>query len=287
MLYLHQVYRKLFQLSQIAVEERIYIGLEETDNLSGSVEVIWDGFSDEEDCNAIFQVLEEIYHLDTYYSAEFLDSPNHTGIILHLTIFKTKDILKASNNKIYTRRNAQNLPVEKEDAVERLKRDKGMVSFENETLSDIEMEEITNSNIVLEFLIESLDAVEPEMWLKKQRVISNGKPTVAGVLLYSDLPQSILPKRSAIKILRYQTKGEGERAALVFDPITIEGPIYNLIYDAVEKCKSVIEGIEKLGDKGLETIIYPEEALHEILTNAVLHRDYSIVTDVQVRIYDN
>src|SRR5262249_44961132 len=30
-----------------------------------------------------------------------------------------------------------------------------------------------------------------------------------------------------------------------------------------------------------------EEALHEIVTNAVLHRDYSIAADVQIRIFDD
>jgi ATP-dependent DNA helicase RecG len=31
----------------------------------------------------------------------------------------------------------------------------------------------------------------------------------------------------------------------------------------------------------------PDETLHEIITNAVLHRDYSIAADVHVRVYDN
>jgi uncharacterized protein (DUF58 family) len=34
-------------------------------------------------------------------------------------------------------------------------------------------------------------------------------------------------------------------------------------------------------------ISYPEEALHEIITNAVLHRDDSVPSDVHVRIFDN
>jgi len=59
-----------------------------------------------------------------------------------------------------------------------------------------------------------------------------------------------------------------------------------LIYDAVSKTKEVIESIRKLGH-GFENIEYPEETLHEIITNAVLHRDYSITTDIQIRIFDN
>jgi len=47
------------------------------------------------------------------------------------------------------------------------------------------------------------------------------------------------------------------------------------------------EGIQKLGPRGLEAIKYPPETLHEIVTNALLHRDYSIPVDVHVRIFDS
>jgi ABC-type Fe3+ transport system substrate-binding protein len=38
----------------------------------------------------------------------------------------------------------------------------------------------------------------------------------------------------------------------------------------------LVEGIQKLGPRGLEAITYPPETFHEIVTNALLHRDYSI-----------
>lgn len=37
----------------------------------------------------------------------------------------------------------------------------------------------------------------------------------------------------------------------------------------------------------LEAIKYPQQTLHEIITNAVLHRDYSVADDVHIRIFDN
>ena len=49
----------------------------------------------------------------------------------------------------------------------------------------------------------------------------------------------------------------------------------------------MIEGIQKLGSSGLEPVKYPFETLHEIVTNAILHRDYSIAADVLIRIFDN
>lgn len=224
--------------------------------------------------------------LGNHYEAEFLATEGAPGLVLHLNFFKTQEILVTSSGKVYVRRSSQNLPVDGDEAVERLKYDKGIKSFEDE-VTTAPITEINNSLVLLDFLIEVVPTSEPNEWLGKQRVVVDGRATVAGVLLYSDLPQAILPKRSAVKILRYQTKEEGERDFLAFDPLTIEGPVYSLVYDAVDRCKKLVEEIKKLGPDGLEPVVYPEEALHEVLTNAVLHRDYSVAADVQVRIFDN
>lgn len=263
----------------------IFLGIEEVESEFGKQRA-WRGLENQEAGNAFFQVIEAMSPLGNHYSAEFLVVDIAPGTVIHLTLFKTQEILSASNANIYVRRSSQNLRIEGEAAIERLKYDKGLKSFEDELVS-VSPEEINNSVILLEFLMKVLPSSEPDEWLAKQRVFSQGRPTVASVLLYSELPQATLPKRSAIKILRYQTKDDGERDFLAFDPLTVEGAIYNLIYDAVDRCKQLVEGIKKLGPLGLEPISYPDEALHEVLTNAVLHRDYSIAADVQVRIFDN
>jgi ATP-dependent DNA helicase RecG len=263
----------------------IYVGIEEATDGERKYRS-WNGFEDQEAANPIFQVLEDMNPLGNNYIAEFLRYPDVAGVVLHLTIFKVKDIVFASDGRCYVRRNAQNLPVLGDESLERLRYDKGVKSFEDELIS-IEAAEIAGSMTIKKFLSEVVPSGEPNTWLNKQRVLFGGRPTVGGVLLFSDCPQAILAKRSAVKVLRYQTKKDAERDYLVSDPITIEGPIYSLIYDAVEKVKEIIEGIEKLGADGMEKIKYPEEALHEILTNAVLHRDYNVQADVQVRIFDN
>jgi ATP-dependent DNA helicase RecG len=137
-------------------------------------------------------------------------------------------------------------------------------------------------------MLEAVPSAEPETWLRSQFLILNEKPTVAGLLLFADEPQAALPKRSAIKIFRYGTTEEGvDRDRLMFQPITVEGPIYDLVTEAVQQTKHIVEGITRVGENGLETISYPDETLHEIITNAVLHRDYSHPTDCQIRIYDD
>jgi ATP-dependent DNA helicase RecG len=74
---------------------------------------------------------------------------------------------------------------------------------------------------------------------------------------------------------------------MTFTPITIEGCIYAQIKKAVEVTIAETEKIPHLGAGGLEQIKYPHEVLHEIITNAVIHRDYSLADDIHVRIFDN
>jgi ATP-dependent DNA helicase RecG len=147
---------------------------------------------------------------------------------------------------------------------------------------------ITNSTITLDFILSVVPSAEPEAWFRKQLLIIENKPTVAAVVLFAELPQAVLPKRCGIKILRYKTtETTGSRETLASDPLTVEGCLYDQIFAAVTETVRVVEDVKVLGATGLENIKYPDETLHEIITNAVLHRDYSIAADIQIRVFDN
>lgn len=262
----------------------IFIGIGEN---TRTKDRFWFPFPDIEAANSILQVIEQALPVGRHYAATFLENEKQKGVVLHLVIFKAGGIIKSSDGTPYVRRGAQNLPVEGAEPLRRLELDKGVISFEDNTIN-VMRDTISNSKVAISFILNVVPLAEPEEWMMKQNLITSGLPTVAGLLLFADEPQSTLPKRSAIKIYRYQTKEEeGSRDALVFDPLTIEGCVYDQIRLAVAKTKEIIEGISKLGEAGLEKITYPHETLHEIITNAVLHRDYSLASDVHVRIYDN
>jgi ATP-dependent DNA helicase RecG len=264
----------------------LFVGVDESTR-NGKKTRHWRGFSDIEEANPHILAIDAMSPLGTHYRASFLAAPGRPGYVLHLVIFKTKDILYASDGVAYVRRGAQKQAVKSEDALRRLRLDKGIISFEDETLA-IAPATITNSAAIIDFMLNVVPSAEPEPWVAKQNLLVGGKPTVAGLLLFADEPQSALPKRSAIKLYRYMTKdAEGSRESLAFDPITIEGPLDQQIRVGVARTKQLIEGIRRLGASGLESVTYPHETLHEIITNAVLHRDYSIAVDVHVRIYDN
>lgn len=164
--------------------------------------------------------------------------------------------------------------------------DKGIFPYENETVPESDIQDAIGSKIYDIFYHAVIPNIEKYTWLRTQKLCIDSNLNIAGVMLFTDEPQIVLPKRSAIKIFRYKTTKTGSRDTLDGNPITIEGSAYDQIYASVQKVKSIIESLKKF-DTTFSDISYPETTIHEIITNAVLHRDYSIAKDIQVRIYDN
>lgn len=264
----------------------IYVGISESPKRA-QLAFKWDGFESEEAMNPILQVLNDIAPLADFVETTIVSHPGSVGMVLKIEIRKNATIVFATDGKAYVRRGAQNLAVTSDAAMERLRLDKGVNSYEDYSVN-IKTSDIENSEVAIEFLINVVPTAEPEIWLRKQLLIKDEKPTVAGVLLFSEEPQAALPKRSGIKLFRYTTADDTPtREQLAFDPLTIEGSAYSLIFAAVKETQRVIEEMRKLGTVGMQQIEYPPETLHEIITNAVLHRDYSVASDVQIRVFDN
>lgn len=247
----------------------------------------WRGFVNEEEANGHIQAFESLFPLGQDYLYTFLSHPGEIGIVLQVVVRKTKTVVKASNGIPYIRRGAQSLPVDTPEKLALLQRNKGLTSFENEPVS-VDLKTVCNSETAIRFMLDVVPTAEPDAWLRKQELIKDEKLTVAGVVLFADLPQAVLPKRSGIKIYRYKTSEEqGSRDTLVGNPTSVEGCAYNIIREAVRITKEMINSIQVIGTRGLEPVTYPTETLHEVITNAVLHRDYSIADDVHLRIFDN
>ncbi|MHB8801066.1 MAG: ATP-binding protein [Thermoanaerobaculia bacterium] len=262
----------------------LYVGIDE--DLQTHTRT-WRGFARVEDANGHIQPFEALFPLGTDFDYTFLTCPGEAGFVLQVQVRKTSEIKRASDSIVYLRRSASNLPVTSPEALRRLEYVKGLASFETEVV-DAPSAVIVNSLPAIEFMLRVVPTAEPEAWLAKQRLLRESRPTVAGVLLFSEEPQALLPKRCGIKIYRYKTKEPiGTRESLAFTPLTVEGHTYVQVRQAVAQATSVVEEIRRLGDEALERIQYPNEAIHEIITNAVLHRDYSVADDIHIRIFDN
>lgn len=262
----------------------VYVGIAE-DKQANTRE--WKGFRAPEEANGHLQIFEQLFPLGDGFSYMFLSAVEGDGLLLKIEVDKSRAIKVASDNIVYVRRSASNMPYTSQDDLERLRRNKGITSFETETIK-VDPAILANSTVSLEFMLEVVPSAEPEEWLRKQQVITDDKPTVAGIVLFAEEPQALLPKRTGIKIYRYKTKAdEGSRETLDGMPRSIEGHAYKQIYDSVTATTAIIESVRVNTPDGLEPVRYPVTALHEVITNAVLHRDYSLADDVHIRIFDN
>ena len=111
----------------------LYVGVDESDFFGAKIRE-WRGFANQEDATGHIQSLEGLFPLGTEYSYEFLRSPGSSGLVLHITVQRTSQIAKTHDGKTFVRRSAHNEPVTTEAALNRLKLDKGIESFEKQTV---------------------------------------------------------------------------------------------------------------------------------------------------------
>ena len=123
-------------------------------------------------------------------------------------------------------------------------------------------------------------------------IINNFKgkmyPTFAGFLIFSkDKPQQIGQySRYVIRCVRYQ----GNTVATpIIDKLDIDGSLDDQV-DVMQKfiLRNISLKATIQGTKRVERYEYPEEAIRELIANAVIHRDYLITeTYTQVNIFAN
>lgn len=208
------------------------------------------------------------------------------GYILMVTVQKTPFVVKSSDGKVFKRQNASDRELKAGQEISSLELEKGIRSFEDSATS-LDCSEIQESSKFQEFLRGIVPNSTPIDFLRKERLVYDERVKTCAVLLFDENPQSILPQAS-IKVYRYTSLGdEGEREDLEGQPESIEGNICDQIYSAVSRVKEKVEQIPILGEAGFVQVKYPQEAVHEVICNAVLHRDYSIRDYVHVRIFDN
>ncbi len=260
----------------------LYVGIgdqSESDRLSHL-------FSNEEEANdCVTQVMNQFTSGHEYINCQFYDMDGR-GLSILLTIHKTPFVVRTSAGKTFRRQNAQDRELTAAADLTRLDLEKGVYSFEDSKV-DATASELRASNTMSYFLENVTPHSNLDAFLTKERLVSEGKLRACALVLFDDNPQSLLPNAAA-KIYRYKTlEREGDREDLEGQPESIEGPAYEVIKSSVARTKQIVESIPLLSETGLVAVKYPEEAIHEVICNAVLHRDYSLNDYVHIRIFDN
>lgn len=248
----------------------------------------WNGANKIEDFNSHLQALNELNpSLD--FITTFFDCPTLPGIVMSIKIEKSAFVHKTASEEVYLRQGAQSLKLTDNQKITELQFAKGASSFEDYVIGTCPPENIYETERIKEFLDHYSPKTDPLEYVYSENLLDNKtmEPRLAGVMLFSDKPQAFIPRKCAIKIVRYETKEDEPERDFLKETVTIEGSAYDLIIDSVNKTTEMMSSIRVWTTEGLRHIEYPPEAIWEIVTNAVIHRDYSISDDVQILIYDN
>tara|TARA_B100000315_G_scaffold41810_1_gene36716 strand:+ start:3482 stop:4459 length:978 start_codon:yes stop_codon:yes gene_type:complete len=114
------------------------------------------------------------------------------------------------------------------------------------------------------------------------------KPTRAAVLLFALFPHNVMKTKSTIRIFQYEGTLEKvkETLNLIGTPKTIDGPVIEQIKKANEYVLTLLRAGIRIPSSGFTTIYrLPERAVQEAITNAVIHRDYYLKRDIEIRIF--
>lgn len=121
-------------------------------------------------------------------------------------------------------------------------------------------------------------------------ITAEGKPTVAGILLFSEYPQQWLPQSSVVfaKFVGTTPRGESGLAGYTRRE-ELTGPLPRLIESAWNiiwgemAVSAVVKGLERE-----ERTEYPQFAVREAIVNAICHRDYRLRgRRIELRMYSD
>lgn len=115
------------------------------------------------------------------------------------------------------------------------------------------------------------------------------KPTRAAVLLFAEYPTNLMDTKCAIRIMQYTGTIANYREVpnLVGIPKTIEGPIIEVIQKAHEYVLTLLQNGIEMHSGFITKYEMPERAVKEAITNAVIHRDYFIKRDIEIKLFED
>ena len=243
-------------------------------------------FATTEEVESLLPILRELIPAEHLYSSTLLSGEE--GCILQIRVCRTTGILCACDGVPYTRNKNRDQVCNTPELLRSLRWEKGLSSYEDE-LTEYILEDLLSQRTFREVLASEGNVSAYDFLRSRWLINPYNQLRVAAILLYSDCPQAMFPHRCGIRILRYcSDERKDQRDEFPEEQsISIEGPLSQLVTKALDAIREILEQSEIVDSFGLRPTRYPVEALRELIENAVLHRDYSIPRDIQIRIFTN
>jgi len=155
------------------------------------------------------------------------------------------------------------------------------------TLDEIDRQALENFARLARSRLPHLAPENPEQTLQNLELLSDGRLKNAGVLLFGKRPQRLFPQ-AQVRIGIF-------RGSEILDSHDFKGTLWEQLEGAMERFRQVLKvrfdiRVDSPTLEGLqrkEVWEYPLEALREALINALIHRDYTVPADIQIKIHED
>lgn len=274
----------------------IAIGLEDPVKAKGIKRLI--GVSENPDnISEFLKLIDKEIDPPIAWGKKEIDIKNSQGkpdMLLVIIIEKSNDVHSLKRGDTFVRKGRQNHKIGSSEII-RLKYEKGAIPFETEKSGIASLEELDQDLLVQYKKDTSSTSANDWQFLKDNglavRTVDGYELTKAGALLFGKNPSVLLKSKCGIKVSHYY----GIKPAHTGDPnfvtrpFTIEGPLMRQIEQAVDYFRKIARSSPpKLSGASFKsTFLIPEWAFQEAITNAVIHRNYSVQNDIQVRVFDD
>jgi ATP-dependent DNA helicase RecG len=228
------------------------------------------------------------------FELDITNTKGQADKLLVLNIKKSNDVHSLKRGDTFIRKGRQNVKIGSTEIM-RLKYEKGAIKFESEKSGATSLENLDYDLLSQYKKDTSSVGLDDWQFLKDNGLAVGGSGkyelTKAGLLLFGKNPSVALTSKCGIKISHYYgTKPTyTEKPNFVTRPFTIEGPLMKQIEQAIEYFRGIVKNSPpKLSGASFNpTFLIPEWVFQEAITNAVIHRNYFVQDDIQVRFFDD
>ena len=219
---------------------------------------------------------------------------NKLGIIPSLELDK-KDIIKVTiapcsvpisyNGKYYLRSGSTVQELQGKELADFLFKKTGS-TWDNVSEEQADIKELDNDSIekFKNFAVDRIPSISKEgdikTLLRKLNLLSGDNLKRATLLLFGNDPQKFY-RQSVVRIGKFLTDTEIQTTDIV------KGNLFAQLENTLEilRTKYLVSNIKYEGIHRRDILEYPYEALREAVINALIHRDYSGTSQIQIRVY--
>ncbi len=276
----------------------LVVGLDDEKNTKGDSRLL--GISEGLDNISEFKKLLKsefeppLHQLVSVQEIEITNNKKLKDKLFLVWIEKSQDVHSLKNGDTFIRTGSHNTKIGSQE-ITRLKYEKGSIKSETEvtiidSLDQLDIDLInkykkdnkSSNEDTWQFLKDSGLALE----LNNKHLLTKG-----GALIFAKNPSVLLSGKYGVRVSHYygtKPNYSGE-PNFVKRPFTIEGPLIIQIQKSVEYFREVVatSNPKLSGSTFKPSVIIPEQVFQEAIANAVIHRNYSVQNDIQVRFFDD